>query len=36
VALGLGAFGVITAIELALVPTYNVANYVFEKFIFPL
>jgi xylitol oxidase len=34
VAAGLGAFGVITAIELELVPTYNVTNYVFEKLFF--
>jgi alditol oxidase len=32
-AVGFGAFGVVTKIEFKLIPTFNVATYVFMKFI---
>jgi xylitol oxidase len=33
-AVGLGAFGVVTAVELGIEPTYNVTNHVFLKFVY--
>ena len=32
-AVGFGAFGVVTKIEFKLIPTFNVATYVFMKFV---
>jgi xylitol oxidase len=34
VVVGLGAFGVITQVELELVPSYNISTYTFVKFVF--